>query len=59
MKEITEALTGDRRTEARGRAEEHAAEYAAPVTKGSVTEHLDDVRRQHGDVVPDDGRTQE
>jgi uncharacterized protein YjbJ (UPF0337 family) len=56
LKEITGALTGDRRTEARGRAEEDAAERGEPVTDRAVAEELEEVREEHGDVEPrDDG----
>ena len=55
LREITGALTGDRRTEARGRAEERAAaeRQAGPdgdVTREAVEEHLQDMREEHGDI---------
>lgn len=50
LREITGALTGDRRTEARGRAEERAADRDTPVTDESVDRRLKEVREQHGDI---------
>ncbi len=54
LKEITGALTGDRRTEARGRAEELAAERGEAVTGESVAAQLQEVREQHGDIPLDE-----
>ena len=50
LREITGALTGDRRTEARGRAEERAAERGTPVTDESLARNMEEVRKDHGDV---------
>ena len=50
LKELTGALTGDGRTEARGRAEKQAVEKGSPVTDDSVTADLEEVREEHGDV---------
>jgi uncharacterized protein YjbJ (UPF0337 family) len=50
LKEVTGALTGDRRTEARGRAEEAAADRGVPLTDDEVAEELEEVREEHGDV---------
>ena len=50
LREITGALTGDRRTEARGRAQERAAEVGGTVDQASLSEQLEEVREEHGDV---------
>ena len=50
LREITGALTGDRRTEARGRAEGEAAGQGTPVTGESLAADLEEVREEHGDV---------
>ncbi|HZQ58423.1 MAG TPA: hypothetical protein VFA84_10315 [Acidimicrobiales bacterium] len=55
LRELTGALTGDRRTEARGRAETKAAHEGAPVTDASVERDLDAVREQQGDIRPREG----
>jgi len=52
LKEITGALTGDRRTQAHGRAEEAAAAQDTAVTDDDRRRALDDVRKQHGDIPP-------
>jgi uncharacterized protein YjbJ (UPF0337 family) len=53
VKEVLGAVTGDRRVEAEGRAEQRVADPAAPETEESqetVDGHEDAVRRAHGDV---------
>ncbi len=55
LREVTGALTGDRRTEARGRAEEEAARHGGTVSDEQVAEALEEVREEHGDVpLPDE-----
>ena len=55
LREVTGALTGDRRTEARGRAEEAAAERGAQVGEPQVSDALREVREEHGDLPVDEG----
>ena len=50
LREITGAITGDRRTEARGRAEERAADGGGRVTDETIGQELEEVREEHGDV---------
>ena len=52
-KEVLGAVTGDRRVEAKGRAEEKAADPENPgddVTDELVAREEDAVRRRHGDI---------
>lgn len=53
VKEVLGAVTGDRRVEAKGRAEEKAADAEDPgddVTDELVAREEDAVRKRHGDT---------
>jgi 3'-phosphoadenosine 5'-phosphosulfate sulfotransferase (PAPS reductase)/FAD synthetase len=53
VKEVVGAVTGDRRVEAKGRAEEKVARPDVPldeVTAEVIDEEWDAVRRDHGDI---------
>jgi xanthine dehydrogenase YagT iron-sulfur-binding subunit len=51
MKAALGAFTGDRRTEAKGRIEERAAETHVVVTEARLLHEEDEVRRAHGDMA--------
>jgi uncharacterized protein YjbJ (UPF0337 family) len=56
VKEAVGWATGDRKVEAEGRVEQHAADTTDPTTEPTdeaVEEEREEVREEHGDVLPE------